>query len=91
MTKTIKSKVIYDEINEELDDGSKIFENGTKVYKVSNDVQYKGSVIKYNPKTKLYQIEYEDCDQEEFYHNEIHAHNEHQILRDKRWKKTKRK
>ena len=55
-TKTIRLKVIHDEFSEELDDGSKSFDNDTKVNKVFNNAEYKVSVIGYNPKTKLYQI-----------------------------------
>ena len=62
MTKTIKSKVVHDEVNEELDDGSKRFGYNSKVFKVFNNVEYKGNVVGYNPKTKIYQIEYEDGD-----------------------------
>ena len=45
MTKTIKSKVVHDEVDEELDDGSKRFENGSNVFKVFNNVEYKGSIV----------------------------------------------
>ena len=54
-------------------------------------MEYKGNVVGYNPKTKIYQTEYEDGDQEEFYHNEVHYHKEHQLPRDKRWTKIKNK
>ena len=95
-TKTIKLKAIHDDVDEELDDeelddGSKRFENGCKVFKFFNNVEYKGSVVGYNPKNKLYQVQYKDGDQEEFYHNEVHAHKEHQLPRDKQWNKTKKK
>ena len=49
-----------------------------KVFKVFNNVEYKGNVVEYNPKTIRYQNEYKDGDQKEFYHYEVHAHKDHQ-------------
>ena len=55
---------------------------GSKVLKVFNNIEYEGNVVGYNPNTKLYQTEDDYGDQEEFYHNEVHAHQEHQFPRD---------
>ena len=37
-------------------------------------VPFTGTIVGYDANHKLYQIKYTDGDQEEFYHNEVHAH-----------------
>ena len=76
-TKLIKSKVSPPEEEDELedvDDGSKRFPIGFKVYKMFENIPFKGKVTGYDSNNKLYHIEYEDGDHEEMYHNEVHAH-----------------
>ena len=62
------------EVTLELDDRSDRFEIGFPIYKEFNKVEHKGKIIGYNSKHQLYEVEYEDGDKEEFYHNKIHAH-----------------
>ena len=47
------------------------YKYGTKLYKVFNNVEYKGAVVSHDPTTKLYRILYDDEDTEEMYHNEV--------------------
>ena len=70
-TKNIKSKPLSDSDLQDVDDGTKRYEVGTKIFKIFNDVEYKGSVTGYDPKRKLYHILYDDGDMEDFYHNEV--------------------
>lgn len=44
-TKTIESKIVYNEINEELDDGFKRLGYNRKLLKVFNNVEYKGNIV----------------------------------------------
>jgi len=46
----------------DVDDGSERYGHGTIVYKVFNDIEYKGTVQGYDPHRKLYFIVYEDGD-----------------------------
>ena len=70
-TKTINSKPVLDSDISDVDDGTKRYEVGTKIFKVFNDVEYKGTITGYDLKKKLYHILYEDGDAEDFYHNEV--------------------
>ena len=70
-TKTIKSKPEELPDMADVDDDSTRFVTGTKVFKVFNDVEYKGVVAGYDHKTQLYHILYEDGDAEDYYHNEV--------------------
>ena len=75
---------------EDVDDNSTRVLVGTKVFKVFNDVEYKGTVTGYDPKTRLYHILYEDEDAEDFYHNEVRDLRAIVVKRHprkKRWKK----
>ena len=56
---------------DDVDDNTTRFPVGTKIFKVFNDVEYKGTVTGYDHKRKLYHILYEDGDAEDFYHNEV--------------------
>ena len=78
-TKRIKLKVTTTEPDEnevtlELDDRSDRFEIGMPLYKEFNKVEHKRKIIGYNLKHQLYEVEYEDGNKEEFYHNKIHGH-----------------
>ena len=70
-TKTIKSKPIPDLDLEDADDKSTKFPVSKKIFKVFNNVEYKGYVTGYDHKRKLYHILYEDSDAEDFYHNKV--------------------
>ena len=70
-TKTIKSKPEESPDMADVEDDSTRFVTGTKVFKVVNDVEYKGAVTGYDHKTRLYHILYEDGDVEDYYHNEV--------------------
>ena len=47
-----------------------------------NGIEYKGSTMGYSQKYWLYQVEYEDGNKEELYHNEIHTHNKNNYVFD---------
>ena len=49
-TKHIKSKPVSDSDLKDVDDGTKRYEEGTKIFKIFNDVEYKGTVTGYDPK-----------------------------------------
>ena len=68
-TKFIKSKLVLDSDLSDVDDGTKKYEVGTKIFKVFNNVEYKRTITGYNLKKKLYHIIYEDGDAEDLYHN----------------------
>ena len=70
-TKTIKSKPEELSNMEDIDDNTTQFSVGTKVYKVFNDMEYKGTVTGYDHKKRLYHILYEDDDAEDFFCNEV--------------------
>ena len=70
-TKTIKSKPEELLDMADIDDDSTRFLVGRKVFKVFNDVEYKGSVTGYDHKKRLYHILYEDGDTEDCYHNGV--------------------
>ena len=38
------------------------------------NTEYKEKIIEYDSKNRLYNVEYNDGDTEEFYHNKIHGH-----------------
>ena len=87
-TKTIKSKPDKLPDMKDVDDGSERYGHGTIVYKVFNDIEYKGTVQGYDPHRKLYFIVYEDGDKEDYYHNEVKAYCEDNVKRHprrKRW------
>ena len=93
-TKLIKSKPERtDEELEAVDSPSeKRYDVNTKIFKVFDGVEYKGSVTGYNTQTKLYHIEYEDGDNEDMYHSEVKEHHHANVKRlpkRKRWKKKK--
>ena len=78
-TKWIKSKESENAPTEnnvtiELDDWSERFPVGMPVYKEFDKVEHKGKIIGYDSRHRLYKVEYEDGDKEEFYHNELHTH-----------------
>ena len=75
-TKGTKSKPATDDdgILNELDDSSTRFKLGFQVYKVFGNTEYKRKIIGYDSKNRLYSIEYDKGDTEEFYHNEIDGH-----------------
>ena len=70
-TKTIKSKSEKLPDMKDVDDRSEQYALGTTVYKVFNDIEYRGTVQGYNPHNKLYFIVYDDGDKEYYYHNEV--------------------
>ena len=91
-TKTIKSKPETLPDMKDVDDGSERYGHGTIVYKVFNDIEYKGTVQGYDPHRKLYFIVYEDGDKEDYYHNEVKAYCEDNVKRHprrKRWNNRK--
>ena len=93
-TKNINSKPVSDYDLQDVDDGTKRYEDGTKIFKIFNDVEYKGTITGYDPKKKLYHILYEDGDMEDFYHNEVkqfHADTVKRYPKKKRWKRQTRK
>ena len=76
-TKQTKSKPSDDNnkgISMELDNQSPHFKLGFQVFKVFDNEEYKGKIIGYDSKHRLYEVEYEDGDNEAFYHNKMHAH-----------------
>ena len=76
-TKRIKSKPSVDDdedISTDLDDQSTCFKIGFLIFKVFDNKEYKVKIVGYDSKNQLYQVEYEDGDKEEFYHNEIHGY-----------------
>ena len=56
----IKSKPVSDSDLQDVDDGTKQYEEGMKIFKIFNDVKYKGPVTVYDPKKKLYHVIHED-------------------------------
>ena len=70
-TKTIKSKPEKLPGMKDIDNSSTRFSLGTYVYKVVNDIEYRGKVQGYDPHKKLYFIVYNDGDKEDYYHNEV--------------------
>ena len=91
-TKTIKSKPKKLPDMKDVDDGSTRFPLGTYVYKVFNDLEYRGKVQGYNPNKKLYYIIYNDGDKGDYYHNELRdycAKNIKRYPQKKQWKRTK--
>ena len=91
-TKTIKSKPDKLSDMKDVDDGSEWYALGTYIYKVFNDIEYRGKVQGYNPHKKLYFIVYDDGDKEDYYHNEVRdycADNVNQYPKRKRWRKRK--
>ena len=90
-TKKIKSNHI-DEPSDDLlavDDGTARFHVGTIVYKVFGKIEFKGSVVGYDPVNKLYHIVYDDDDTEEYYHNEVRDQQARSLKKSKLWKKPK--
>ena len=60
-TKRIKSKLSKDDdegISTELDDQSTHFELGFQILKVFGKEEYKGRIIEYDLKNRLYNVEY---------------------------------
>ena len=55
----------------DVDDDSTRLLVGTKVFKVFNDVKYKGTVTGYDHTKQLYHILYEDCNTKDYYHNKV--------------------
>ena len=56
------------------DDGSDQYPIGFKIYKTFNGTEHEGTITAYEANNQLYQISYDDGDQEEFYHNEVNQH-----------------
>ena len=63
-----------DGISNELDNWSTHCKLGFKVYKVFSNTGYKEKIIGYDSKNRLYKVEYNNGDTEEFYYNEIDGH-----------------
>ena len=55
----------------DVDDDFTRFLVSTKVFKVFNDVKYKGAVTGYDHKKQLYHILYDKGGAEDYYHNEV--------------------
>ena len=53
LKKSIKSKPVYDFDLQDVDDGTKRYDVGMKIFKIFNDVKYKGTVTGYDCKKKL--------------------------------------
>ena len=70
-TKTIKSNAEKLPDMKDADDGSTRFPLETYVYKVFNNLEYRGKVQGHNPNITLYHIVYDDRDTENYYHNEV--------------------
>ena len=78
-TKRIKSKVSEDaptanNVTTKLDDRTERFKLGMPIFKEFDKNGNKGNIIGYDSLHRLYEVEYEDGNKEEFYHNEIHVH-----------------
>ena len=58
----------------ENDDGSDRYPIGFKIHKTFDGVEHEGTITAYDATNQLYQIDYDDGDQEEFYHNEVNQH-----------------
>ena len=54
------------EIKNDVNDGSKRYKFGFKIYKLFNRIMYKGTIDVYNENSKLYNIKYDDSDAEKF-------------------------
>ena len=63
-----------DEVSLEDDDRTARLPIGFTISKVFDGVKFKGKVIGYDHKSRFYQIEYSDGDQEELFHNEVHRY-----------------
>ena len=91
-TKRIKSKP--ERTDEELEvinlPSEKRYDVNTKIFKVFDGAEYKGSVTGYNTQTKLlYHIKYEDGDTKDMYQSEVkgyHHANVKRLPKRKRWK-----
>ena len=70
-TKTINWKLLLGSDLSDVDHRTERYDLETKIFKVFNDVEYKGTINGYDLKKKLYHILYEDGDTEDFYHNEV--------------------
>ena len=90
-TKKIKSKHIEEPAEDmrAVDDDSARLHVGTTVFKVFGKVEHRGTVTGYNPKTKLYNITYDDDDREEYYHNEVRDQRKRTLTKRRQWKKPK--
>ena len=68
------------------------YKYGTKIFKVFNKVEYKGTVLSHDPKSRLYKIMYDDGDTEEMWHNEVKQYHHSTVKRlpkKKRYKKRR--
>ena len=79
ITKQIKAKVsdnapTANNVTPKLDDRLEKFKIGMPIFKEFDKVEHKGKIIGYDSRHRFYEVEYEDGDKKEFYHNEIHAH-----------------
>ena len=52
-TKTIESKPVYYSDLQDVYDGTKRYDFETKIFKIFNDVEYKGTITGYNCKKKV--------------------------------------
>lgn len=76
-TKQTKSKTTDDNDNGipmELNDPSTHFKICFPFFKGFDNEEYKGKIIGYDSKHRLYEVEYEDGDSKYSYHNKMHAH-----------------
>ena len=76
-TKRTKSKASNDDddsVSIDVDDRTSRFPIDFRIYKIFDGIEFSGKIIGYDSKSRLYQIEYSDGDQEEMFHNEVYAH-----------------
>ena len=94
-TKKVKSSFTPEEIERlKLDGDPKEprYKYGTKIFKIFNKVEYKGTVVNHDPETRLYKILYEDGDSEDMWHNEMKEYQHSTVKRlpkKKRYKKRR--
>ena len=87
-TKNIKLKPDLEEVPNDMDDDSERNDVGTTIYKMFSGIEYQGKVTGYDPSAKVYHVEYEDGDCEDFYHLEIKQHRkiDKSLVKKKRFK-----
>lgn len=62
------------ELNTDLDDGSKRFKIGFKIYKLFHGVAHTSTIAGYDPRDRICLIKYKDGDEEHLFNNEVHSY-----------------
>ena len=76
-TKRTKLKAEDDEdveLNTDLNNGSKCFKTGFKIYRSFDGIIYTGKIAAYDPRDRMYHIKYKDSDDEWLFHNEVNSY-----------------